>query len=149
VKFNQFPQVQIKLSLEGDTMIRSLGLSTALLSLVLLMSSVSALAQTGGTYVPNPGSAMQIKAVGSAFNPTQVPAIWASTFYTDGGGDSNGNANGNSNGDANGNSNGDANGNSNGNHDPTPEPSTILSFGAAVLIGGGVLYSRRLRRNRK
>jgi hypothetical protein len=32
---------------------------------------------------------------------------------------------------------------------PTPEPSTILSFGAALLIGGGVLYSRRLRRNRK
>jgi hypothetical protein len=34
-------------------------------------------------------------------------------------------------------------------HDPTPEPSTLLSFGAAILIGGGVLYSRRLRSNRK
>jgi hypothetical protein len=32
---------------------------------------------------------------------------------------------------------------------PTPEPSTILSFGAALLIGGGVFYSRRLRKNRK
>jgi hypothetical protein len=34
-------------------------------------------------------------------------------------------------------------------HDPTPEPSTLLSFGAAILIGGGVLYSRRLRATRK
>jgi len=31
-------------------------------------------------------------------------------------------------------------------HAPTPEPSTIFSFGAAILIGGGVLYSRRLRK---
>jgi hypothetical protein len=31
---------------------------------------------------------------------------------------------------------------------PTPEPSTLLSFGAALLIGGGVFYSRRLRRNK-
>lgn len=33
-------------------------------------------------------------------------------------------------------------------HDPTPEPSTLLSFGVAILIGGGVLLSRRLRRNK-
>lgn len=33
-------------------------------------------------------------------------------------------------------------------HDPTPEPSTLLSFGAAILIGGGVLYSRRLRKSK-
>ena len=31
---------------------------------------------------------------------------------------------------------------------PSPEPSTILSFGAALLIGGGVFYSRRLRRSK-
>jgi hypothetical protein len=31
----------------------------------------------------------------------------------------------------------------------SPQPFTILSFGAALLIGDGVLYSRRLRRNRK
>lgn len=31
---------------------------------------------------------------------------------------------------------------------PTPEPSTLLSFGAALLIGGGVFYSRRLRKNK-
>jgi len=32
---------------------------------------------------------------------------------------------------------------------PNPEPSTLLSFGAAALIGGAVLYSRRLLGNRK
>ncbi len=32
---------------------------------------------------------------------------------------------------------------------PTPEPSTILTFGAALLIGGGVFLSRRLRGSRK
>ena len=56
-----------------------------------------------------------------------------------------------------GNNNGDHDGNKyggKGDHDrddkaPTPEPSTILSFGAALLIGGGVLYSRRLRANKK
>ena len=32
---------------------------------------------------------------------------------------------------------------------PTPEPSTLLSFGAAVVIGGAVLLSRRLRATRK
>jgi hypothetical protein len=31
---------------------------------------------------------------------------------------------------------------------PTPEPSTILSFSTALLIGSGVLYSRRLRKNK-
>jgi hypothetical protein len=32
---------------------------------------------------------------------------------------------------------------------PTPEPSTLLSFGAAIVIGGAVLLSRRLRASRK
>jgi len=33
--------------------------------------------------------------------------------------------------------------------DPAPEPSTILSFGAALVIGAGVIYLRRLRGERK
>ena len=32
---------------------------------------------------------------------------------------------------------------------PAPEPSTLLSFGAALLIGCGVIYSRRMFANRK
>jgi hypothetical protein len=30
-----------------------------------------------------------------------------------------------------------------------PEPPSLLSFASALSIGAGVLYSRRLRRNRK
>jgi hypothetical protein len=32
---------------------------------------------------------------------------------------------------------------------PSPEPSTLLSFGAALIIGGGVLLLGRLRKERK
>ena len=34
-------------------------------------------------------------------------------------------------------------------HAPTPEPSTLLSFGAALAIGGGVFLLGRLRKERK
>ena len=34
-------------------------------------------------------------------------------------------------------------------HAPTPEPGTLLSFGAALAIGGGVFFLGRLRRERK
>jgi hypothetical protein len=37
----------------------------------------------------------------------------------------------------------------NGAPSPTPEPSTILTFGAALAIGGGVLFLGRLRRERR
>jgi hypothetical protein len=32
---------------------------------------------------------------------------------------------------------------------PVPEPSTLLSFGAALVVGAGVLFLQRLRRERK
>jgi len=120
-------------------MIKLLGLSTVLLSLVLLISTGSVSARSGGGFLPNPGSDVQIKAVAFTVNPSQVLAIWASPLYAGGnGGNQYGNGNGNNNGS-----------NKNKKHYPTPEPSTILSFGAALLISGGVLYSRRLRRSRK
>jgi len=153
-------------------MIRSLVLSAALLSIGLLVNAGSASARTGGTFVPNQGSGAQIKAVASAVNLPQVLAILASPIYTggDGGnkysngdGKDNGYGDGKENGYGDGKDNGYGDGKDNGygdgkkdggrdDHkgpDPTPEPSTILSFGAALVIGGGVLYSRRLRRNRK
>jgi hypothetical protein len=138
------------------TMIKSIGVSVALLSIALLMSSSSAFARTGGVSGPNPGSTAQVNALASAVNSFQILAIWASPIYT--GGDGGGHydhGDGNNNGDGEGNNNGDEHGKKKGDDDdppgpkPTPEPSTLLSFGAAILIGGGVLYSRRLRRNRK
>jgi hypothetical protein len=32
---------------------------------------------------------------------------------------------------------------------PAPEPSTLLSFGVALIIGGGVFFLGRLRKERK
>jgi hypothetical protein len=121
-------------------MIRLLGLGAALLSIGLFVNAGSASARTGGTFVPNQGSGAQIQAVASALNLPQGLAIMASPIYT--GGDV-----GNKYGDGDGKNNGGSDDHTG--PDPTPEPTTILSFGAALLIGGGVIYSRRLRRNRK
>jgi hypothetical protein len=129
-------------------MFRSLVLSAALLSIGLLVNAGSASARTGGTFVPNQGSSAQIKAVASAVNLPQVLAILASPIYTGGnGGDKYSNGDDKNNGYGDGKNNGGSDDHKR--PDPTPEPSTILSFGAALVIGGGVLYSRRLRRNRK
>jgi len=117
---------------------RSLCLSAALLFIVLLMSAGSVSARTGGTFVPIPGSGAQIKAVASAVNPAQILTFWANLMYTGGGEGYQGDD-----------KDKDKDKDKDHDHDPVPEPSTILSFGAALLIGGGVLYSRRLRRNRR
>jgi hypothetical protein len=116
-------------------MIRSLGLSLSLLSIVLLSSACALSARSERNVFLNPGPTVQIKAVAQAFNPSQVLAIWVSPAYADnniryGKGDNTGG--------------GDHQG-----YDRNPEPSTMLSFGAALLIGGGVIYSRRMRKIRK
>ena len=104
-------------------------------------------ARTGGTFVPTPGSAAQIEAFASAVNPTQILSLWASSIYTGG-------RDGDREDDKDKDKGKDKDKDKDKEHDrddhtPTPEPSTILSFGAALLIGGGLLYSRQLRRNRK
>jgi hypothetical protein len=127
------------------TMIRSLRLSAALLFIALLICAGSVSARTGGTFVPTPGSAIQINAVTWAVNQSQILTFLASSVYTGGGDGNEDNDNGNGKDkDKDKKKDKDDNG-----PDPTPEPSTMLSFGAALVIGGGVLYSLRLRRNRK
>lgn len=124
-------------------MIRSLGMSIALLTTVLLMSAGSASARTGGTFVPTLESATQIKTIASAVSPSQISNTWTSAMYLDGNDGNSGHHYGNNDG---GNKDKDKD---NDDKAPAPEPSTILSFGAALLIGGGVLYSRRLRASKK
>jgi hypothetical protein len=68
-----------------NTMVKSLGLSTALLSIVLLICAGSVSARTGDTFVPIPGSAIQINAVTSAINQPQILTFLASEIYTGGG----------------------------------------------------------------
>ena len=89
-------------------------------------------------------------AVTSANSPSQIPAVLVSVIYT---GDD-GNKNWGWGYDDHKKDKGDGDNDWDDHHhrkdhDPTPEPSTLFSFGAAFLIGGGVLYSRRLRSNRK
>jgi len=126
-------------------MIRSLRLSAALLFIALLICAGSVSARTGGTFVPIPGSAIQNNAVTSAVNQFQNLTFFASAIYT-GGGDGNEDDNKDDGKDKDKDKKKDKDDKG---PSPTPEPSTMLSFGAALLIGGGVLYSMRLRRNRK
>ena len=117
-------------------MIQSLSVSAAVLSIILLVNSVSAQTRTGGILASNLRPAAQITAVSSIIGSSQVLAIWASPIYNGGNGNSGYGNNGNSH-------------DKKKPHDPAPEPSTLLSFGAALLVGSGVLYSRRLRRKIK
>ena len=109
-------------------MIRTFSMIAALLSILLLMSPASASAGTEGHSVPlSARSAVHTKSVNPSVNPSQAITFLASLIYLDG---------------------------DEPDHDaddpaPTPEPSTILSFGAALLIGGGVIYSLRLRGTKK
>jgi hypothetical protein len=132
-------------------MIRSQRLSAALLFIVLLMCAGSVSARTGGAFVPTPGSPIQINAVTSAVNQSQILTFLASPIYT-GGGDGNGDDNKDRDQDRDRDKDKDKDKNKDKDDNgpsPTPEPSTILSFGAALLIAGGVLYSRRLHRSKK
>jgi hypothetical protein len=127
-----------------NIMIRSFSLLAALLSIVLLMSVAFASAGTGETLATIPArTTAQLNPVTSAVNPSQILTILVSPVSMWG-----------DEGDKDGDKDKDEDkdhkrDNDNDDKRPTPEPSTILSFGAALLIGGGVLYSRRLRKNRK
>jgi PEP-CTERM motif len=154
-------------------MTRSLSLSAALLSIVTLVFSHSSSAKTGGTFVQtNVQSAALLNA--AAF-PSKALNIWANSNYAivddgymrkdkdkdkdwdvdgykhkdkDKDRDGNGYKHKDKDKDRDGNGDGDKDGQPQFHNVPTPEPSTLLSFGAAILIGGGVLYSRRLRKNK-
>jgi len=72
---------------------------------------------------------------GSIVSASLLPTIWFSTSDSMGENDTNN----------------DENGDKEKDDPPAPvlEPSTILSLGAALVIGGGVLFLRRLRGDRK
>src|SRR6202049_4284871 len=129
-----------------NIMIRLFSLLAAFLSMVLLTSVAFASAGPGETLVTIPArTTAQLNPVTSAVNPSQILTTLASpvSIWGDEGGK-----------DGDKDKDKDEDKEHKRDHDnddpkPTPEPSTILSFGAALLIGGGVLYSRRLRKNRK
>lgn len=133
-------------------MTRSVGLSAAVLFILTLVCSSSLSAKTDGTFVQTEVQpAALLNAATSAF-PRQALNIWTNSNYTI---DDDGYKHDDKDKDWDKDGDGDKGDHDKGDrdhhkyhHEPTPEPSTLLSFGAAILIGGGVLYSRRLRRNK-
>jgi hypothetical protein len=112
-------------------MIRSLSLSLALVYVILLSSACTLSARSEGNVAISSGPATRFKAATSAFNPSEVLAFSSYTNSNLGYG------------------NGDPAGGDQKGRDRNSEPPNLLSFGAALLIGGAVLYSRRMRRSRK
>jgi hypothetical protein len=134
-------------------MTKYLKFAVPLLFVLLLTSLPSSAASNGFTASGTPQPALATSAV----QPVQVLTMFASSALLDrddwwhhdrdGDGDRSWNRHDH---DRDGDGDHDGDGKKKGHGpEPTPEPSTILSFGAALLIGGGVLYSRRLRATRK
>jgi hypothetical protein len=132
-------------------MTRSLGLSAALVCIALLLGSGSFSARAGGALVQTQARLATQSEAATLAVPAQVLTIWTNAIYTN---DNDGVWGKDKDKDKDKDGDGDGDGDKDDHHhryhhDPTPEPSTLLSFGAAILIGGGVLYSRRLRGNKK
>jgi hypothetical protein len=119
-------------------MVRAQIFGAALLSIVLLIRAGSVLTQSRKMVASiATGPAMQFSAVVLTVNSFQFVNIWARPTNTNSVG---GNESGY----------GDGNKNDHGNAPKAaPEPSTTLSFVVALLLGGGVLVSRRLLGSRK
>ena len=125
-------------------MIKSLLLGVALLSMLVLMSLESVSALAGGTSFPIQDRwAMQLRPVAPDTHPSRLLTVWFSSSDHAGDSDRDHHHDGDGGHDHDGDGDHDHDGDKHA-PPPTPEPSTILSFGAALLIGGGVLLSRRL-----
>lgn len=136
---------------------KPLGWTVAVLGVVLLFSAVSLSAQTERSTSQTQGQlAANIIAVPSAL-PSGVLSILGHAIYLMDGDDWKKSDDDSRKMDRDWHKWGDNDGDGDGDkddhhkkyhHDPTPEPSTLLSFGAAILIGGAVIYSRRLRKSK-
>ena len=142
-------------------MTRSLGLSAALLCFVTLVFSHSLSAKTDGTSIQTKVQSTSLLNAATSVFPSQSLNVWTNSNYVI---DDDGYMHKDKDKDWDGDRDGDKHDHDGDkddhdgdkydhdhhryHHEPTPEPSTLLSFGAAILIGGGVLYSRRLRKNK-
>jgi hypothetical protein len=144
-----------------DTMIRLLPLTQSLLCIAVLMSAGAVAVRAGGTSLPvSAGSAAEVALTSAVATSVEEPLTqtlksslgavsltWSRPTGWPGDTDRQGNENREGDG-------GDRNGKDHDrDHDdppnPIPEPSTVLSFGVALLIGGGVLLLGRMRETRK
>ena len=146
-------------------MIRLLRLTQSLLCMAVLMSAGAVAVRAGGASLPvSAGSGAEVALTSATATLVEEPLTqtlksslrgvsinWSSPTGWSGDNDHQGNENREGDGD-------DRNGKDHDrdhdrDHDkpptPSPEPSTVLSFGAALLIGGGVLLLGRMRETRK
>jgi hypothetical protein len=133
-------------------MTRSRCLKAAFLCIVTLVWSHSLSAKTGGAFVQtNIQSAPLLYTLTSTL-PSQALSIWpASNYLVDDDGykhDKDKDWDWKKDHDGDGDKDDHDHDRHRRRHEPAPEPSTLLSFAAAILIGGGVFYSRRLRRSK-
>jgi hypothetical protein len=142
--FDTFKNYQLK---RRNSMVRLPGINAALVTLALLAGVACASARSSEAAISlRSGTAMRFQALAPANHAIEFFVFWDrhdSDDERDKGWDRDNH------------SDNDGDNDADGNHDdphapsPTPEPSTLLSFGAAALIGGAVIYSRRLLGNRK
>jgi len=126
-------------------MFKLITLGACLVGMAALIGAGSASARAGGTSVPLVGAVNGVQSADSGLNVSAslLPTIWSSSTILWG-----------QDGDYKGHD-WDKDHDKDKRHDrkddpsPTPEPSTILTFGAALAIGGGVLFLGRLRKERK
>lgn len=137
---------------------KSLAVRTAFLFFAVLMSSIFLTVATGATSVPTAERlGWGMSTVGLASSSYASPLV----TFLDGSLTFDGDRDRGKDMDKEGDHDRDRDHDGDGDHDhdrdhkkggapsPTPEPSTLLSFGAALLIGSGVIYSQRLRRSKK
>lgn len=128
-------------------MIRSMHLSAALLSIVLLASAGSVSARTARTVgAISPGSSHAVAVPSSVSSSGALDLLAAAVYMSDG---DDGNKDKDRDRDRDRDRDKDHDDKDGRGPAPSPEPSTILSFGVALLVGGGVLLARRLRQNQK
>lgn len=135
---------------------KSLALRAAFLFIAVLMSSIFLAAATGATSVPAAerlGWGMPTVGLDSSSHVSPLVTFLAGSLTFDGdrdrGKDLDKDGEHDRDRDHDGDHDHDRDLKKGGAPSPTPEPSTLLSFGAALLIGGGVIYSQRLRRSKK
>jgi hypothetical protein len=151
VKVALLRRVEKRLLIKEKIMFKLITLGACLVGVTALIGAGTASARAGGTSAPLVGAVNGVQSADSGLNVSAslLPTIWSSSTilwgqdgdYKDHSEDKD--HSGDKDHDK------DKRHDQNGAPSPTPEPSTILTFGAALAIGGGVLFLGRLRKERK
>jgi hypothetical protein len=155
VKVALLRQAKKRSLIKEKIMFKLITLGACLVGVTALIGAGTASARAGGTSAPLVGAVNGVQSADSGLNVSAslLPTIWSSSTilsgqdgdYKDHSGDKDHDWDKGHDKDH----DKDKRHVQNGAPSPTPEPSTILTFGAALAIGGGVLFLGRLRKERK